>query len=208
MKRKVRFLLFQRTAARIAHCMWCWWGPRWMMTHFRTLPQWLLRNPHSYHDAPTIFLAVLSWLGQRGLGAGRGARCHGNAVSFCARPLAMSAAAGLCFHALSVLVLSRRIPAYALAEWEPRDSSWTVMTAAAEEYLWGRPGSGIIELLGCFAGFAALHYPHSGYRSAMHMLFFSLAARSEEQAYGWIGSVAFHAAYNLAVDTSILRKVG
>lgn len=191
-----------RSAFRLLHQGWCWRGPRWLINNSRLFPRKIVRNRHLYYDYPTIFIAAVSRIFCIFIEARKGLSYSKLPVTSLFAGTLLAAGAGISFHALSVLLFARRRPWYDPSLLKLESLVWTVLTAAAEEDLWGHQDGNVTEFLGAVSGFALLHYPLNGSRAVAHMMFFGLISRRFEYKYGWLSSVVFHTFYNIATEVS------
>lgn len=194
--------LYFRSAFRLLHQGWCWRGPRWLVKKSRLFPRKIARNHHLYYDYPTIFIAAVSHIFCRFIESRKGLAYSRFPLTSLFVGTVLAVGAGTSFHALSVLIFARRKPWYDPNLLKLESLAWTVLTAAAEEDLWGHQDENITKLLCSVSGFALLHYPLNGFRAVAHMMIFGLIARRFEYKYGWLSSVVFHTFYNIATEVS------
>lgn len=189
--------------ARALHLVWCSVGPRYLTRNYRKLPSSIVRNPASYHDAPTVLIASLRAV--RVLTAIRSLNCSRGRGNLGFR-LAVSGLIGFAFHSISVICFSKRVPRYRVGTLRVDSVLSTSIVASSEELIWGDVASSaagvgrLFRSVSGLVGFAAIHKSSGTWMNVIHMGAFSLLCRIVEHRLGFVPALVVHSVYNLAVE--------
>ena len=144
-----------------------------------------------YYDVPTVALGAVALSRVRGRVPMRWRT---------AKSLVAQVAGGLCmgfvYHAVSVVVISRRAPHYSVRSFD----RWLLPAAISEEIIWrlnegaSRKSAHLLDSV----LFGVVHLPVGGWKGVAHMSTFGYVADACARKLGFASAVGFHVGFNVA----------